>query len=441
MSPFRRTSLAIVALLAGASTFVSPTCGATIEPLDSDVCHLLLRGDIEDGDLERFKEAVERVAAGISARTNALAAIETEELHRVRDTIAAGKAAPGDMSERIAARKKPIEQQASRVFKFQHLEHATPRFVFDNEVVTVCLNSLGGSFAEARKIIAYMLSGDGVAMVIRAGDECDSACALIFMFGNVKAALPGRTIVERRFMDRRLDVRGKLGLHAPYQTAEAAASVAVLRKAYEEGVKAVANLLDLDEIGFLARPLIVAFLKTGAGEFQYLDTIAKAGSWGVELMGFRDPAALTSAELERACENDLQWTAERRKSNPLPIEPPKGPLDSPLPWFLSSESREIAIDNMRHAVVRRTLYSQYYATGSTCCIAKLQGYEKGKLALRIEHELGFKDNSMCLKATPMPEFTVPDERPVVGSEGFVLNRPLWFVYPAETKLEDIAARD
>ncbi len=96
---------------------------------------------------------------------------------------------------------------------------------------------------------------------------------------------------------------------------------------------------------------------------------------------------------------------------------------------------------MRHAVVRRTLYSQYYATGSTCCIAKLQGYEKGKLALRIEHELGFKDNSMCLKATLMPEFTVPDERPVVGSEGFVLNRPLWFVYPAETKLEDIAARD
>ncbi len=285
-----------------------------------------------------------------------------------------------------------------------------------------------------------MTRGDGVATVVRAGDSCYSACALVFMFGNM------RTFGENRFIDRRLDVRGKLGFHAPYVTAETIVPEEVVAKAYQAGIQAVANLLELDKKGFLNRALVVDFLRTGPKSFLNLDTVGKAGEWVVELMGYRVPDDPTPDMLAQACTNDIAWAARRRTSSspgnlPSHYDLSSNWLKGQAPTDVFPVSRMVDIDATRRLFARPTSNEENEKTDSICCVVKLQKYDSraNPIALRIEHEKRFDAHSVCQKRTKPAPFSVPLKRPLVGAEGFSGTTPAWFLYPPSTPLAAIAA--
>jgi len=77
--------------------------------------------------------------------------------------------------------------------------------------VSLCLNSLGGNYDEALKLITLVLKRTNVATIIDRGAQCYSACAFLFLAGNAQRSEDGELAP-----DRTLDVRATLGFHAPY---------------------------------------------------------------------------------------------------------------------------------------------------------------------------------------------------------------------------------
>ena len=429
---WRRVTAA--ALLSAALSQAAPAAG--LQAIDSPFCNLLLQGEIADGDAELFKAAVERTAKMLHERLQLRAQAELYNLKM-------GAPAPPNSLEAEVKQKlfKPMKVEETAYEEYQSKEFATPVLNGEMNIVHVCLSSGGGSFAEAQKIIEYMTSGAGVATIVRAGDECYSACALIFMFGNI------RTFGENRFIDRRLDVRGKLGFHAPYVTADAVVPEEVVAKAYQSGIQAVANLLELDRKGFLNRALVVDFLRTGPDTFLNLDTVGKAGEWVVELTGYALPGEVTSAMLGQACENDIEWTARRRTSSspgdlPSHYDLARNWLKGKAPPDVFPVSRLLEIDATRRLFTRPTSEKENAKTDLICCIVKLQEYQSRPhpLALHIEHEKVFNEQSICQQRAKPISFSVPNQRPLVGAEGFSGTVPAWFIYPPSTPLTSIAVR-
>jgi hypothetical protein len=424
--------VAAAALLSAAVSQAAPA--SELQPVDTPFCNLLLQGEIADGDAESFKAAVERTAKMLDERLELRAQAEMYNLKM-------GAPAPPNSLEAEVKQKlfRPMKVEETAYEEYQSKEFATPVLPGEANIVHVCLNSGGGSFAEAQKIIEYMTSGPGVATIVRAGDECYSACALIFMFGNI------RTFGENRFIDRRLDVRGKLGFHAPYVTADAVVPEEVVAKAYQSGIQAVANLLELDRKGFLNRALVVDFLRMGPGTFLNLDTVGKAGEWVVELIGYALPEEVTGTMLDQACGNDIEWTARRRTSS--------SPSDLPSHYDLTGNwlkgkappevfpvSRLLEIDATRLLFTRPASEKENEKTDSICCVVKLQKYQSRPhpLALHIEHEKVFNEQSVCQQRAKPASFSVPNQRPLVGAEGFTGTLPAWFIYPPSTPLASIA---
>jgi hypothetical protein len=107
--------------------------------------------------------------------------------------------------------------------------------------VQLCLQSDGGNFTEAVKIIKLILNYsvsaafNGLMTVIEADKKCLSACALVFLAGRRHA---GDGYMETmRFMHP----TAKLGFHGPYNESEAETKEPqLLARAQRSGVSAVA---------------------------------------------------------------------------------------------------------------------------------------------------------------------------------------------------------
>jgi hypothetical protein len=408
---------------------------AEIAPIDSPYCNIILQGDIAVGDLEKLKPAVESAAKMLQDRLHLLAAIEMYNFKT-------GLPAPPNSLEAEIKQKlnSPLTAPRTTYEQFQRGEFEASPLLGEMYIVHLCLSSGGGNFGEANKIIQYMTSGHGIATVIRAGDECFSACALVFMFGNIQ------TFGDNRFIDRRLDVRGKLGFHAPFVDAENVVTEEVARMAYQGGIEAVANLLEVDKKGFLSRPLVVDFLRKGPKEYLDLSTVEKAGEWAVELMGYKIPDDVSEEMLSQACANDIAWTARRRTSSSSGNLPSRYNLVRNWLWG-KGPSEAYPTKLMLKLKMERTLYTRPTSTeenaltDSICCVVKVQRYQTPtpSLAVSIEQEKTFDEHSQCRKSPEPLNFNVPNKRTVVGAEGFSEITPAWFLYPPSTPLTAIAA--
>ena len=169
--------------------------------------------------------------------------------------------------------------------------------------VNLCLNSPGGSFFEALRVVeAIAKSERPIRTIVDRGAECYSACALIFM--------SGRDAQGDR--DRKLHIRGKLGFHAPYikPSADAAYDAETMAQAYRESLRALARFLEINGSGAFPEPLFVQFLLKRPNEFLSVEQIQEAGRWQIDLFGYRKPTQLTEPMLIRACKNDTEWTIE-----------------------------------------------------------------------------------------------------------------------------------
>lgn len=175
----------------------------------------------------------------------------------------------------------------------------------------LCLDSPGGSFAEAVRFIKYFQQTRHGTM-IEAGSRCESACALIFMGGVYHAFEVGE------YAWRRMHPTARLGFHSPdLLVTEGAYSAATVNKAYRLALQSVSDTIetlvlkrDFDGQPFFRESLLAAMLATPPDEMMYVDTVDKAGRWLIEIHPDIEAGALDEAVLKQACFNAMAWVRD-----------------------------------------------------------------------------------------------------------------------------------
>jgi hypothetical protein len=185
------------------------------------------------------------------------------------------------------------------------------REVEGDQLARLCLDSRGGSLLEGTKLARYLLE-EGIGTVIRADDECLSACAIAFMGGRNLGA-------EEDFLNRRLHHRGKLGFHRPsFPLIEGKTfSSEAINNAVQAGVDAVLEFMRLanERVSFGSEPvlnssLVEEMLKYKGNNLLVVDTVEKAGRWGIEVFGYSPPTSIDDKSVVNACDNWVHWLGD-----------------------------------------------------------------------------------------------------------------------------------
>lgn len=166
---------------------------------------------------------------------------------------------------------------------------------------TLSLDSPGGSYEEGL-LIAKFVHENRIPTTISDGAACFSACAIIFMAGLVDED-------GDIHLDRRLNIHGHLGFHAPYVPSGAGQlDSATLANAYQAGIVAIGRLLDTtrrsrlrDKNAVFPLPLLAEMLKRGPDESFDVDTVKKALEFGIDLTGIPKQKSLTKEMVCNIC--------------------------------------------------------------------------------------------------------------------------------------------
>jgi hypothetical protein len=301
--------------------------------------------------------------------------------------------------------------------------------------VSVCLNSLGGNYDEALKLITLLLKRTNVATVVDRGAQCFSACAFLFMAGNTQKSEDGEL-----GPDRTLDVRGTLGFHAPYlrgapgpDAAQAMGTVVAqaTTENFRRGVGAIASLLEIDRRGLYPRGLLARALQVDPEHLLYVDTIEKAGVWSVKLKGYKVPAALTSHMLDQACRNKDLWTNFSHTVLGRPADDPEE-----LHGTRQSDFPDIRGTNVPIKLVQgkyRETLDMFGYEATNMCIADVFSDGKKRLFLSL---------SMVPTEQQPPDANQLAQQILTSANDpltlDVLATPLWYVFSPDTALKSIA---
>lgn len=163
------------------------------------------------------------------------------------------------------------------------------RLVSQRQPGLLCLNSPGGDFGEALQIAAELASTTyilGTALPENA--TCESACAIIFMFGTHAAYFGGTA--EYYVADRRMHRTAELGFHTVAIALEDddIYSGEEVIQAFEVGMRSVSGLLQLrDQMPnpIWSDALIMRMLNTPANEMWYVTTVHEAVQMGIQVVG------------------------------------------------------------------------------------------------------------------------------------------------------------
>ena len=172
----------------------------------------------------------------------------------------------------------------------------------DGDAVSLFLDSPGGNFREALRIAKFLTDYQPVNTVVERDGACLSSCAIIFMAGDKRMMFAG----------------ARVGFHAPFLPPE----IARLGQAgdiYKASVKSVAELVDVStQIRFSARLLSHMLSVYGRDAYFYIDTIDKAGRWGIDVAGL--PAVtIDQSRLVYACFNMTSWASDQFAIESFPL--------------------------------------------------------------------------------------------------------------------------
>jgi len=185
-------------------------------------------------------------------------------------------------------------------------------YIFNEKEEAICLSSRGGSWDEGR-IIAEKVSDFGITTRILAGDECLSACSLIFMAGRFLGA-------EFDGPSRYLHVQGRLGFHGPYlipsedqrYSASEMHAVSVMQnRIISDFIRFGSSGYAFSYRGSIAMSLVGDMLAHGPTEILYADTVERIARWNISLEGEKQSIRLNNNRLFQACENVLNFPFDR----------------------------------------------------------------------------------------------------------------------------------
>jgi hypothetical protein len=279
--------------------------------------------------------------------------------------------------------------------------------------VSLCLNSPGGSYAEGMRIIEFMLgSPASFRTVVDHGEECVSVCALMFLAGHYKKAGD-----KAKLPDRKLHVRGMLGFHGPYIKPGAASyDPALVAAAHSAGLKAVGQLLALDEEALFPLSLLGAGLAKGADEFMYVETVGQAGGWAIDLLGYRKPHSFTTNELEQACQNYDAWNV----FNESPL--------SPRPDLTVAASPKVVFQGHKFHRVS----DGFGGEGTYQCF--VDGFDGGAKGLFLKVQVGSAGDAGVRQAAAVLQKEVANGGAAPTGPG----TPLFYIHPPSKLLVTIA---
>jgi hypothetical protein len=175
--------------------------------------------------------------------------------------------------------------------------------------------------SEGLRIAEYLMataSNHEVTTYIEDDAECYSACGLIFLAGRLNER--GSESYPARF----LYIGGRLGFHAPYietqKLEDRRYSRTELGESFQAAIRDVTTAIQLfDERSFggpnvhddnrpwVSSSLFIEMLKKGPNELFVIDTIGKAGRWGIGLAGLKEVGLLNTNALRQSCDNVSAW--------------------------------------------------------------------------------------------------------------------------------------
>jgi hypothetical protein len=151
----------------------------------------------------------------------------------------------------------------------------------------ICLNSPGGSLSEVTEFIQLLQEKNGfgaggddavtIATRIQAGDKCESACAVLFMFGS--------NSYRTAYPDKILEPGAKLGFHSPFIDPRLGDKYSG-DVAFAGGIQ-IANLLSSatyktsTPMGVLPEELLSIVFGTPPDQMYYVDTCAEMYVLGI----------------------------------------------------------------------------------------------------------------------------------------------------------------
>ncbi|HEY8246519.1 MAG TPA: hypothetical protein VIG38_04465 [Hyphomicrobium sp.] len=312
----------------------------------------------------------------------------------------------------------PIEAGDSEKLSVAFDKFRTEDSIFSSNV-SLCLNSLGGNYDEALKLITIVLKRMNVTTVVDKGAECYSACAFLFLAGNAQRSEDGELAP-----DRTLDVRATLGFHAPYLESDTTEATMLN---FRRGVNAIAKLLEIDRRELFPRGLLAKALQVEPHSLLYVDTIEKAGVWSINLKGYKPPTALTARMLDQACRNKDMWTNFSHTVLGRPADDPEtlhGLRQSDFPEIRGSDEPI----NLSQGRYRQALDMFGYEATKMCIVDVFSGEKNGLfLSLTMVPTEEEAPKPELLGAQIMAS---QDNRQTLD----VLTTPLWYVFSPDTTL-------
>jgi hypothetical protein len=210
----------------------------------------------------------------------------------------------------LAGEITPGDAQKISKFMDEHegLLSGTPFFSQVGDGYDLCLNSPGGSYAEALRIVDE-ISDRKIGTRIASNAECASACAIVFLGGTL--------FIDGDFVFRVLEPPGRLGVHAPSIELPGTAEIpsAMVKVAYEAALSDIAGVVNRLAVqskwGREARMhpgLLKEMMSTPPQSMFYVTTLNEIVLWGIDLpIVPNDSVNLSDANLIQACENQTSW--------------------------------------------------------------------------------------------------------------------------------------
>lgn len=190
-----------------------------------------------------------------------------------------------------------------------------------NRKFVISLDSPGGSYQEGLDL-AVAFRRQGIATVVRSGDNCASACALAFLGGTSTPGDPTPLTDDAplpdQAPDRALEPGAALGFHAPYLVLpNGNYDAATVEAAYRSAVDSIARLVALSGSLYVSPLELPRLLKPGKDQILMADDADTLRFLAIGYSDYSDQirnrAGITQSMIINACLNRY-YHLQRRSS-------------------------------------------------------------------------------------------------------------------------------
>lgn len=225
----------------------------------------------------------------------------------------------------------------------------------DEPMGRLCLNSTGGSFPEGVRLAQAIRGTHYLGTAIAQGHVCESACAIAFMAG-------GWTEGGYDSVRPIMHPQSRLGFHAPaIEIPRGQYTEQQVAQAWADALQAVAQIVEMrsgplnvsDYYNFPER-LLLEMLSTPPESMFYIDTVARAASFGIAVY----PVGLNSLQPSDAFENLCMSASGWITSGPYDSPEIRGSAPGQIEAFFQEGFGEEAVGSCRVVLNRDRLHDR-----------------------------------------------------------------------------------